>query len=104
VNSGLDQALAERADSRLRQHTAIRRPSRHGLDRWWHYLGEREETPATEVRLGGQGRAVLEPDILADRECVGPAAIRWFGNLGANITDESVIEAGFSGLTRTSTL
>jgi len=25
------------------------------------------------MRLGGQGQAVLEPDILADRECVGPA-------------------------------
>ena len=38
--------------------------------------------------MGGQGRTVLEADILADRECVGPAAIRRLGNLGADIADE----------------
>ena len=44
--------------------------------------------PTRRHVVGGQGRAVLEADILADRECVGPAAIRRLGNLGAGIADE----------------
>jgi hypothetical protein len=38
--------------------------------------------------VSGQGRTALKPDILADRECVGPAAICRLRNLGADIADE----------------
>ena len=53
---------------------------------------------------GGQGRAVREFDIVAYREGVGPAVISRLRNAGADIADEIGCEAGFSGLTRISTL
>jgi hypothetical protein len=43
-----------------------------------------DPVPARRHVVGGLGRTVLEADILADRECVGPGATRRLGNLGAD--------------------
>ena len=48
--------------------------------------------------MGGQDRTVLEADILPDRECVGPVAIRRLGNLGADIAHEISGRGGILGV------